>query len=433
MPLSGPPAHHISFLDLSDEDFKEYAEYLVNSDVYSEARVRALAYLQQTTSKDKKSIADQQAALNSKRQRQRQHQEAVDAQFLNSDIGFLTAHAPVFQEPPVWTDAQILAKLTVDNAEVYIQDRDITGTVVLSGDNVKFRGLGGSGSAVGGDLAHTCIVTGQIQISASDVTLEGLHFKFAAGSDVQSHIVFSGGTNTSLTLKDCTFEGTGTYADAMWLYGSGSGGGTQYIANCRVLNFGSWLLGDATTSSSADPNARIERFTLSGCKFENCAGSFAVRGNQNNPNGEANFYNNLVAFGAGQQHASFWDCFEANNTLRVICTGNTVTGATHGADRGFLQCWSRSGVPWFVKYKSNTITNFGAGIRIACNATFYCPNTYDVDFLIKSKTAQHVGVTYGGSFVYPYTDATQVYAPENLATFPEPTADFAGLSNFSHA
>ena len=117
----------------------------------------------------------------------------------------------------------------------------------------------------------------------------------------------------------------------------------------------------------------------------------------------------------------------------MICTGNTVTGATHGADRGFLQCWSRSAVPWTVRYKSNTITNFGAGIRIACNATFYCPNTYDEDFLIKSKSAQHVGVTYGGSFVYPYTDATQVYAPENAATFPEPTADFAGLSNFSHA
>ena len=32
MPLSGPPVHHYSFLDMPDEMFKEYAEYLVNSD-----------------------------------------------------------------------------------------------------------------------------------------------------------------------------------------------------------------------------------------------------------------------------------------------------------------------------------------------------------------------------------------------------------------
>ena len=435
MPLSGPPVHHISFLDLPEEEFKEYARYLVNNDVYSEARTRALAYLQHTTSKDKAAIAQEQAALNVKRQRQLQHQAEIGVRFADNDIGFLTAHASVFQEPPVWTDAQILAKLTVDNAEVYIQDRDITGTVVLSGDNVKFRGLGGSGSAVGGDLTHTCIVTGKIQISGSDVTLEGLHFKFDASWELGAEhpmISFSGGTNQTLTLKNCTFENTGSHADGRFLSGLGSGGGTQVIEGCRIKDFTSWMLLDATTNSGT-PTVKIDWFTLSGCKIENCMGSLAVRGMQADPNGQVSFYNNLVAFGANGQHASFWDCFEANNTLRVICTGNTVTGATHGANRGFLQCWSRSGVPWTVKYKSNTITNFGAGVRIACNATFYCPNTYDVDFLIKSKTAQHVGVTYGGSFVYPYTDATQVYAPENLATFPEPTADFAGLSNFSHA
>ena len=141
----------------------------------------------------------------------------------------------------------------------------------------------------------------------------------------------------------------------------------------------------------------------------------------------------LVAFGAGQQHASFWDCFEANNTLRVICTGNTVTGATHGADRGFLQCWSRSAVPWTVRYRQNTIANFGAAVRIACNATFYCPNTFDPDFALKATAAETTNVTNGASFVYPYTDSDQVYAPENEATFPEPAGEFEGLDNFAHA
>jgi hypothetical protein len=164
-------------------------------------------------------------------------------------------------------------------------------------------------------------------------------------------------------------------------------------------------------------------------------GSMAVRGIQANPNGSASFTNNLVAFGAAGQHASFWDCFETNNTLRVICTDNVVSGAVHGANRGFLQCWSRSSVPWMVRYKNNTIANFGAALRCACNATFYSPNTYDDESSFKSQPAETTNVTYGGSYVYPYTDATETYAPENSATFPsEPSAaDFAGLSNFAHA
>ena len=435
MPLSGPPVHHISFLEMDDETFAEYAEYLINSDVASDARVRALAYLQHTTSKDKDDLRVTQAALNTNRIRQIDQQDRIGRLFVASGINFATAHAEVFDEPPVFTDTQILAKLTQDNAEVYITDRNITGTVVMSGNNVKFHGLGATGSATDGTLAHTCIVTGKIQISGSDVTLEGLHFKFDASWETGAEhpmISFSGGTNQKLTLKNCTFENTGSHADGRFFCGAGSGGGTQVIEGCLIKDFTSWLLLDATTNSGS-PSVKIDWFTLTGCKVENCMGSMAIRGKQSDPNGQVSFYNNLIAFGANGQHASFWDCFEANNTLRVICTGNTVTGATHGANRGFLQCWSRSAVPWTVRYKSNTISNFGAGVRIACNATFYCPNTYDEDFLLKSKAAQHIGVTYGASFVYPYTDASQVYAPENAATFPEPAADFAGLSNFAHA
>jgi hypothetical protein len=88
-----------------------------------------------------------------------------------------------------------------------------------------------------------------------------------------------------------------------------------------------------------------------------------------------------------------------------------------------------------VRYKNNTIANFGAALRCACNATFFCPNTYDDESSFKSQPAETTNVTYGGTYVYPYTDATETYAPENSATFPsEPSAaDFAGLSNFAHA
>ena len=52
---------------------------------------------------------------------------------------------------------------------------------------------------------------------------------------------------------------------------------------------------------------------------------------------------------------------------------------------------------------------------------------------LKSIAAETTNVTNGASFVYPYNDATKTYAPENLATFPEPAGDFEGLSNFAHA
>ena len=142
MPLSGPPVHHISFLEMDDATFAEYAEYLINSDVASDARVRALAYLQHTTSQDKDDLRVTQAALNTNRIRQIDQQDRIGRLFVASGINFATAHAEVFNEPPVWTDAEILAKLTQDNAEVFIRDRDITGTVVLSGNEIKFAGLG---------------------------------------------------------------------------------------------------------------------------------------------------------------------------------------------------------------------------------------------------------------------------------------------------
>ena len=52
---------------------------------------------------------------------------------------------------------------------------------------------------------------------------------------------------------------------------------------------------------------------------------------------------------------------------------------------------------------------------------------------LTSLTTETTNVDYGGSYVYPYNDAAQTYAPENGTTFPEAAGDFAGLSNFAHA
>ena len=430
---------HASFSHLDEDAFRTYATDLLEAYPGPVERQRLQAYLQQTCALDKRNNDTELAAVHTKRMRRRQHQNILE------DLAVTHAHdfgrsASLFTEQSS-TDTEILALLTNDNAEVYIRNRNITGTVLASGDNIKFAGLGATGSAVGGDLACTCVVTGRIIVSGSDVTLEGLHFKFASewtdGANEFPMISFTGGTNQKLTLKNCIFEHTGgisgAFADGRFLSGSGSGGGTQSITGCLIKNFTSWMLFDATTNSGT-PTVRLDSFVLDSCKIENCMGSGAVRGMSSNPNGSASFTNNLFAFGAQGQHASFWDCVEANNTLRVICTGNETTGATHGADRGFLQAWARTSVPWSVTYKDNTIANFGAAFRCACNATFYSPNTYHEDEALSATAAETTNVTYGGTYVYPYTDATKTYAPENIATFAaEPAGQFAGLSNFAHA
>jgi len=426
---------HASFGDLDRIAFRAYAQSLLALPD-ADQRNRVVAYMHQTLAQDGVALDTDQATINTRRRRRREHRQILEEEVVAQAHDF-SKSSSLFTEQPK-TDPEILALLTQDGVDVHIRDRSFTGTVVLSGDNVTFRGLGVTGTAVGGDLAHTCIITGKIEISGSDVTLEGLHFKFDAqwvqNSAEFPMISFSGGTNTKVTLKNCTFENTGSNADGRFWHGPGSGGGVQAIDGCVIKNFTSWMLLDATTASGT-PTVRLESFSINACKFDNCMGSMAVRGLQANPNGLASFTDNLFAFGAAGQHASFWDIVEANNTLRVICTGNTVTGAVHGANRGFLQAWSRSSVPWVVRYKNNTIANFGAAFRCACNATFYCPNTYDDEALLKSQPAETTNVTYGASYVYPYQDATQTYAPENSATFPtEPSAaDFAGLSNFAHA
>ena len=423
-----------TFSDMEAAAFKAYAEDLLEAYPRAPERQRLQAYLLQTIASDRASLVEDQAAINEKRLRRRDHQEILEELVLEHAHDYSRASS-LFQEQTK-TDAEIIALCTQDDAEIYLRGRNITGDITLSGNNVKLCGLDVSGSALTNDLAHTCIVTGRLIVSGSAVTIEGIHFKFAAewtqGANEFPMIAFAGGTNTKLTIKNCTFENTGSHADGRFWNGAGSGGGVQTVQGCTIKNFTSWMLLDATTSSGT-PSVKLDSFTMDSCRIDNCMGSVAVRGIQANPNGVATFTNNVIAFGALGQHSLFWDCFEANNTLRVICTGNEVTGAVATDNRGFLQAWSKSAIPWMVRYRENTITNFAACFRCACNATVYAPNTYDVQSSLKSVAAETTNVTNGASYVYPYNDAQQTYAPENGATFPEPAGDFEGLTNFAHA
>jgi len=422
-----------TFADLDKDAFKVYAYDLVEAGCEGPPRQRLQAYMLQTIARDRAVQAEQQLSLSQTRMRSRQHQDVLEELVLQHmhDYG---RSQDLFTEVNK-TDQEILNYLTADNAEVFVKDRTITGDAVLSGDGVKFSGLNILGTALDGDLTPSVIVNGRLIISGTDVTVDGIHFKFEAkwvGGDELPMVSFTGGTNTKLTFKNCVFENLGSDADARFFYGANSGGGTQEFDGCLIKNFTSWLLLDATTASGT-ATVKLDSFKMDSCKIENCMGSMAVRGKVDDPNGSLTFTNNLVAFGANGQHASFWDVIETNNTLRVVCTGNTVTGATKTDNRGFLQAWSRSAIPWMVRYEQNTIANFAACFRCACNATFYAPNTYDVQHSLTSLTTETTNVDNGGSYVYPYNDAAQVYAPENGTTFSEPAGDFAGLSNFAHA
>ena len=172
---------------------------------------------------------------------------------------------------------------------------------------------------------------------------------------------------------------------------------------------------------------RLEDFTLTKCKFVNCAGSIAVRGNQANPNGIVRFTNNVIVYGALGVHASFWNCFESNNAAKIICTGNTCTTMIQSGTRGFMQAWSKSAVPWTIIFEKNTLANFHSALQCALNASFYLPNVRDDEHKLGSEAGKYTNVTYGASYVYPWDGAGPV-APENGSGVPASTfADALGV------
>jgi hypothetical protein len=285
---------------------------------------------------------------------------------------------------------------------------------------------------VAGTLACTCTcITDMIQIGGDNVRLEGIKFQTSG----PSAITFVSGKGAGLDLEQCIFESThGTYSASKFYYGSGAGaGGNQMIKNCVIKDFGSWMLGDATTSSAFNGSIRLESFTIDACKIENCAGSFAVRGPATGkPNGTVSFTNNVVVYGAGGVHASFWNNFEASEGIsKVICTGNEVTGMTklNNGYRGFMQAWSKNPTPWTITFEKNKLDNYQAGLQIACGpaaSLFYAPNTNDDAYKVVSEAGAFTNMDFGVVFTYPFNDASVTYGPVNsVAEASLPATTFA--------
>ena len=169
---------HTSFSALTEQEFDVYATDLLEAYPNALERQRLLAYMLQTLAQDRNSNDNDSLALRLRRQRRRAQQGVLEKLALVHSHDYNRASA-LFTEQ-VHTDAQIIALLTNNDAEVFVRDRTLAGDVLLSGNNIKYAGLGYTGSAVNGDLACTCVHTGRLIVSGTDVTIEGVHFKFAA-------------------------------------------------------------------------------------------------------------------------------------------------------------------------------------------------------------------------------------------------------------
>ena len=426
---------HSSFGQLPLEDFKTYARSLLDHGCEGPNRERQTAYLRRVLGRDDAIIKAEQTALSARRRLQRLQVQAVEE--LEADHALDFEAAPeLFVDAPK-TDAEIMALLTQDNATVYLRGRTLTGNVRITGNNVRLIGLGVTGTAVGGDLACTVqINTDRVQIGGDNIRIEGIKFVTSGehpSGGFGAAISFDSGKGSGLDLEDCIFEsGYATYANARFYYGAGAGaGGNQIIKNCLIKDFGSWYLGDATTTSEFQGSTRVESFTIDACKFDNCAGSFAIRGPATGrPNGTITITNNLIVYGAGGVHQYFWNNFEASEGLsRVICTGNEVQGMVKSGTRGFLQVWSKNPVPYTITFEKNKLSNFQGALQCACGpaaSLFYAPNTNDPDYKVASEAGQYTNVDYGAIFTYPWNDPQITYGPvNNVAESSLPATSFA--------
>ena len=185
-----------TFSDLTADEFRTYAEDLVEAYPSAAERQRLQAYLFQILAQDRAAATAEQSTLNTKRSRRLDHQEICEEIVLKHSHDY-SRFSSLFTDVTK-TDQEILDYLKADNSEVFVKDRTLTGDALMEGDGTKFSGLNLLGTALGGDLTPSVIVNGRIVVSGTDVTLEGLHFKYEAkwsGGDELPMVSFTGGTN----------------------------------------------------------------------------------------------------------------------------------------------------------------------------------------------------------------------------------------------
>ncbi len=187
---------HTTFKDLTLAEFEAYAKTLLDHTVSGVNRERQIAYLRRIVANDDGLIKSEQVLLSARRRLQRLQRDAIDT--IESDHSLDFEAAPeLFVDAPK-TDAEIIALLTQDNSTVYLRDRNLSGNIRVTGNNVRLIGLGTTGTAVAGTLACTCtITTDMIQIGGDNVRLEGIKFQTSG----EKAITFVSGKGAGLDLE----------------------------------------------------------------------------------------------------------------------------------------------------------------------------------------------------------------------------------------
>ena len=429
---------HSSFGALSETAFQAHAEAVVGSHATMAERKQVFAYLGQVLGSDRSKLDTDTKAVFARRVLHRKQRRALDSMYAKHD--FDPDYSPTLFTPQQTTDSAVLALLGNDDTHVSLGARTLTGNVHVTGDRVTLVGTQASGKAVSDTLQQTCICNGQLQIGGDDIVIRGIRFVCSQAVS----IVFTGPA-ANLTLEDCTFVNTSTYRNAngtgsVFIYGGSQHfSGNFTLRNCQIggggaTSFGSWMLADLTTQGSDQPlpTKKLDAVVIDANKFVDCAGAFDVDGMQSQPTDSCLITNNVIALqpiGDYSQHPDLQSTFDVINCLRVVCTGNTVTGASRvsGAQdpdlRSFLYASNLSPHAWTINFTGNTLSEYNVALALPCTGQLYAPSILSDGFEIGSNAGEISGVDLACSMTYPYYTGT--YAPLNIAHIPSVPLAFA--------
>ena len=436
--MAQPQSTHSSFGALSEDQFKTHATAAVESHVTMAERKQVFAYLGQILGSDQTKLDTDTKAVFARRILHRKQRRALDSLYAAHE--FDPVYTPGVFTPQQTSDSAIISLLAQDDTHVSLGARTVTGDLSITGDRVTLTGTGASGSAVADTLDHTCTVNGQIILGGDDIVLRGIHFI----CNQAVSITFSG-PSKNLTIEDCTFTNTSTYRNAngtgsVFIYGGSQHfSGNFTLRNCQIggggaTSFGSWMLADLTTQGSDTPlpTKKLDAVVIDSNKFSDCAGAFDVDGMQSQPTDSCLITNNVIALqptGSYAQHPDLQSTFDVMNCLRVVCTGNTVTGASRvsGANdpdlRSFLYATNLSPHAWTIKFTGNTLSEFNIALAMPCMGQLYAPSVLSDGFELGSAAGEISGVDLACSMTYPYYTGT--FAPLNVAYIPSIPTDFA--------
>ena len=410
---------HSTFTELTDAAFDAHADTMVANSKTAQKKREAIAYLWSVCSTDKKTLAADRKALNTKRLAQQKRQDKIEELLTHLEFDF--SKSPELFTAQTLSDADMVVASGHSSKTVYIGGKSYTGDLTISGSNVTFDGEG-HGLAVDETLTNTASIVGDLIITGENITIRNIDFTSSSNEAVR----VAGAKN--VTLIGCKFAPGAGLTDTKWFYGDGIQSGNVTIENCFVSNFDSWYLMDASTTSAV-ATVRLDQVKLIKNYFKNNHGSIAIRGPVSDPNKYVQVTGNR--FETTTFHQLFWDfCEVSGATKRIVIQDNVCIGEpgthTSAGKKGGFQIWSKSPQPWSLYFKGNSGQNMKVFLKIAHNSAFYSANTFDEEHHHIEFDKTLVDVAHCFSPVYKKEDGTTAsankwqegdYVPINSSTY----------------